>query len=91
VLEIKGVGCGEVVFSENPPREDRISRARRHVTEGEHRTAVQSRLVAKVARQGHSQLAIEGQVLLDALETSLALARTDLARVQSELEGIPPG
>jgi len=79
-LAIKGVVRGDVVFSEEPTGEDQLSMARRHVVEGERRIAAPRRVVAKLDREGHDNLATDGRVLLQALETSLALARDDLAR-----------
>ena len=58
--------------------------ARRHVAEGERHVADQTRIIAELERDGHSQLAANARKLLGTLEASLRLAREDLARIEAE-------
>lgn len=68
-------------------REDLLAMARRHVEQGEGHVARQKALIAELDRDGHARLAVEARALLTTLETSLRLARGDLARIENEYGG----
>jgi hypothetical protein len=65
-------------------REDLLAMARRHVEQGKGHVARQKALIAELDRDGHAGLAVVARALLTTLETSLRLARGDLARIENE-------
>jgi hypothetical protein len=58
--------------------------ARRHVAEGKDRVARQEILIAKLDRDGHTELAVQARELLTTFETSLRLMCEDLLRIENE-------
>ena len=57
--------------------------AQRHVAEGSRRVAAQRAIIVDLEYGGHYQLAAVGRAVLATLETSLKLARWDLAIIES--------
>ena len=65
-----------------PPAEDAIAKAARHVMAGGKHVAQQEILLAELVQGGHEREAVEARHVLEALQTLLRLARKHLRRVQ---------
>lgn len=59
--------------------ESPLAMSERHVREGEQRVARQERLVAELDHEGHPEMALQAQKLLETLQDTLRLSREHLA------------
>jgi hypothetical protein len=62
----------------DPPPEDLLAMAHRHVREGEARVARQEELVANLRRDGHKAAAMRGEAVLVQMRRALDLGRRHL-------------
>lgn len=67
-------------MTHDPPVEDRLLIARRHVAEGEERVRRQEALLQELARDGHPTT--EAEALLDTMRKTLELMRDELAEIE---------
>jgi len=68
-----------------------LSRAERHVREGEERVARQASIVEKLSEARHKWAAETARIMLATFETSLELARDRLRAVRARAHGgLPP-
>jgi hypothetical protein len=68
----------------DPPEEDLLAVARRHVAEGKENVGRQEAIVARLAKSKHPALLANAQEILVTLRTSLALFQRDLERLENK-------
>ena len=61
--------------------ETTLQLARRHVTEGQERISRQETLIAKLTQNGHDNMLLDANALLEQLRGFLALTEAHLARL----------